>query len=49
MDGLNNLVSVVRPGDWLFTLDDVARYHHVPVMEKFRKYLGFEWDGVYYE
>ncbi len=33
----------------MFTFDDVAGYHHVEIIEEFRKYLGFEWEGVYYE
>lgn len=42
LERIQNLTSMLRLGDWMFTFDDVAGYHHVEMMEEFRKYLGFE-------
>ena len=48
-EGLQNLEDVLKPGDWLFTLDDVAGYHHWGIREEFRGFFGFEWRGRFYE
>ena len=48
-EDLNLISLVLQPGDWMFTLDDVARYYHWTVREGFRKYFGFQWEGVLYE
>lgn len=48
-EGLQNLGLVLERGDWMFTLDDVAGYHHWEIRERCRKFFGFEWKGVWYE
>lgn len=48
-EGLNDVNLVLCPGDWMFSLDDVAGYHHWSIREAFRTYFAFEWDGVLYE
>ena len=40
---------VLESGDFLFSLDDVAGYHHWSIREPFRTFFGFEWEGEWYE
>ena len=40
---------VLELRDFLFSLDDVAGYHHWSIREPFRTFFGFEWEGEWYE
>ena len=42
------LPDVLRSGDYLFTVDLKAGYHHLDVRPEDWKYLGFTWRGRYY-
>jgi hypothetical protein len=33
----------------MFSLDHLSGYHHVPIVKSSRKYLGFRWEGKYYQ
>lgn len=45
---LDQLGTLLQPGDWLATADLTAGFHHLDVEEAFWQYLGFEWRGAYY-
>ena len=37
------------PGGWMISADLTSAYQHVNINEKHCKYLGFEWEGQWYE
>jgi Reverse transcriptase (RNA-dependent DNA polymerase) len=38
----------LKPGDLMFSVDHKSGYHHVPLTEESREYVGFHLDGQYY-
>ena len=38
-----------QPGDHAFTFDLKSGYHHVDIYEPHQKFLGFEWQGRFYQ
>ena len=40
--------SIVKPGDWIFTIDMKSGYHHIPLKQSFRKYCCFQLQGRVY-
>lgn len=48
-DSLRIFHRGLAAGDYLITLDHKSGYHHWPVADDSRTYLGFQWRGVYYE
>jgi hypothetical protein len=38
----------LKPGDVMFSVDHKSGYHHVPLTEESRTYVGFQLDGQYY-
>jgi hypothetical protein len=40
---------MMRPGDFMFTLDMKSGYHQVPLKLTFRKLLCFRWEGRVYQ
>ena len=48
-EGLNTIREVARPGDCAFSLDLSAAYHHCDMLPSLRRYLGFEFEGQFYE
>lgn len=45
---LDQLGQVVEPGDFIFTCDLTAGYHHVDMHADSVQYMGFEWEGQFY-
>lgn len=44
-EGLKDLRYLLRPGDWMFSLDLTDAYWHVPIHQAHRKFLTFSVDG----
>ncbi|GJP42866.1 hypothetical protein CLOM_g2398, partial [Closterium sp. NIES-68] len=47
-EGLNRVAELIRPGDWMFSIDLRSGYHHVEMHPSSWKYLGFQFEGAYY-
>ena len=48
-EDLRIAMMLFRPGEYMFTFDLKSGYHHVEVTQAHRKYLGFEWNGRYFQ
>ena len=49
METLRTIISVVRPGMWLASVDLKDAYLHVPMREVHHRYLRFAWRGQAYQ
>ncbi|GJP39448.1 hypothetical protein CLOM_g23818 [Closterium sp. NIES-68] len=47
-EGLNRVAELIRPGDWMFSIDLKSGYHHVEIHPSCWKFLGFHFKGDYY-
>lgn len=47
-DTLRQFQQGIDKGDWLFSLDHKAGYHHVCLTERSRELMGFAWGGKTY-
>ena len=45
MDTLEDIRSLLRPGDWAVSIDLKDAYFHVPIHPEARKFLRFGWRG----
>ncbi len=45
---IGTATEVFQPGDWMFSIDLEAAYHHVDMHPTAWPYLGFQWQGVNY-
>ena len=41
-------MTLFEKGDYLFSFDLKAGYHHIDIAEEHHKYLGFSWQNRYY-
>ena len=48
-EDLSTLAPMLQPGDYLQTADLQDGYFHVPIKQKYRTYLGFQWRGKFYQ
>lgn len=48
-EDLRTVLTMLRPGDFMVSLDLVDRFHHVNVHPDSRPTLAFEWDNQIYE
>ena len=48
-EDLRIAMMLFRPSEYMFTFDLKSGYHHVEVTQAHRKYLGFEWNGRYFQ
>jgi hypothetical protein len=48
-EGVRSVRDVALPGDCAFGLDLSAAYHHVDIDRRYWTFLGFEWEGQFYE
>ena len=48
-ESLSMVRDLLVPSGYMWYFDLTAGYHHVDVHEDFHKYLGFEWEGEYYQ
>ncbi|MGH2638358.1 MAG: hypothetical protein ACRDF4_03600, partial [Rhabdochlamydiaceae bacterium] len=48
MEGLMTVRDLIRPGDWMITIDIQDAYLHLPVHLYFQKYLRFIWQDQHY-
>ncbi|XP_078616244.1 uncharacterized protein LOC144884664 [Branchiostoma floridae x Branchiostoma japonicum] len=49
MEGLQDLKSLIRPGDWMASLDIQDAYFHIPIHPSFRKLLRFQFQSRLWE
>ncbi|CAH1242611.1 Hypp6890 [Branchiostoma lanceolatum] len=49
MEGLQDLKSLIRPGDWMTSLDIQDAYFHIPIHPSFRKLLRFQFQSRLWE
>lgn len=49
MDTLRSVISMMRPGCYMCSLDVKDAYYSVPVANSDRKYLKFQWKNAYYQ
>jgi hypothetical protein len=47
-EDISLLHQVLRPGDYLVTIDLKDGFHHIPISDSSAGYLGFSWKNVYY-
>ncbi|CAI7730380.1 unnamed protein product [Closterium sp. NIES-53] len=47
-EGLGRVTEIIRPNDWMFTIDLKSGYHHVEIHSSCWRYLGFQLDGKFY-
>ncbi len=47
--GLNEVLELIRPNDYLVTVDIKNGFHHIPVHPLDRTFLGFQWNSAYYQ
>ena len=48
LDHLNMLTGYVKKNSWQTVCDDKSGYHHILLSPESRRFLGFQWSGVYY-
>ena len=48
MEHAPKAASILKPGDWLFTVDMKSGYHQIPLKPSFRRFCCFEWQGKVY-
>jgi hypothetical protein len=49
MEHAEKAAAMMRPGDWMFTLDMKSGYHQVPCKESFKRLLCFIWQSRVYQ
>ncbi|GJP84656.1 hypothetical protein CLOP_g14702 [Closterium sp. NIES-67] len=47
-EGLNRVAELIRPDDWMFSIDLMSGYHQVEIHPSCWKCLGFQFVGDYY-
>ena len=47
-ESVAGLCDVLRPRDYMISIDLLSAYHHVAMAEDAWPYLGFQWKGKYY-
>lgn len=48
-EGIHTLRDIARPGDCALSFDLSAAYHHIPIAQRDWDFLGFEWEGGWYQ
>lgn len=48
MEDLSTVAALLRPGDWMTSIDFKSGFFHVEIEEKLRDYLGFQHAGKWY-
>lgn len=48
-ESLSSLTEVLKPNDYMFTIDLKSGYHHIDMHEDTWEFLGFQWKGCFYQ
>jgi hypothetical protein len=48
-EGLSDLPDMAEKGDWSVAYDLTSGYYHVSLHPDSRRFVGFNWKGVYYQ
>ncbi len=49
MENINMLIDLLRPSDFIATIDLQDAYFTIPIHSNYSKYLCFYWNGILYE
>ena len=49
MEGLHLMKDLLQDGDYMCKIDLREVYFTIPINQKYRKYLGFNWEGTLHE
>ena len=49
LESLDQLRYILKPNDWMTKLDLKDAYHTIPINERHRRYLRFQWKGKFFE
>mmetsp|Transcript_38654 Transcript_38654/g.65061 ORF Transcript_38654/g.65061 Transcript_38654/m.65061 type:complete len:728 (-) Transcript_38654:46-2229(-) len=47
-EDLRDVPQIFELGDWVFSIDLMSAYHHVPLHKDAWTYMGFSWKGRFY-
>ena len=47
-DGIDTVCEMLEYDDRMLTIDLKDGFHHVPIHDDYKKFLGFQWKGIYY-
>lgn len=48
LEDLSTVAEQLKEGDQMMTFDLEQGYYHIEINERYRKYMGFEWEGQFY-
>ena len=49
MEGLPDVLNMMRPGIWMASVDQRDAYYSIPVHQEDQKFFSFAWEGKYYQ
>ena len=49
MEGLSDVLNMMRPGIWMASVDLRDAYYSIPVHQEDQKFFSFTWEGKYYQ
>jgi hypothetical protein len=49
LEGLSDLADMSEKGDYSISYDLTSGYYHVPLHSDSRRFVGFQWKGVFYQ
>ena len=47
-EGIETVCDYLKPNDQFITVDLESSFHHIPINEQFRTFLGFSWRNQFY-
>ena len=47
-EGIETVCDFLKPNDQFITVDLESSFHHIPINEQFRTFLGFSWRNQFY-
>ena len=49
MEGLDNVLNLMKPNVWMASVDLKDAFFSIPVHPEYQKYFKFYWKGIYYQ
>ena len=49
MEGLKNVLNLIKPNVWIASVDLKDAFFSIPVHPEYEKYFKFYWEGKYYQ
>ena len=47
-EDIRTIASIIEPNDYMISADLSDGFFHIPVNSEYRKYVGFQWNNVFY-